>query len=155
VYYCRWGTDTIRGLVAGELSREPQNAALHLFGASSDLVAFGLGAYRPRSEDISGVLDQLFRRYREEGLIMPYTMQDFIRDYIKEHLPELPRDQRVDVLRSLPAEELLAGVPVEERLASIPAEERLAGIPPEEIRRYLDRVTAGQKAPARRPRRKI
>src|SRR5438094_7211980 len=49
VYDCRWGTDTIRVVVAGELPREPHNAPLHLFSAAPELVAFGSGAYRRRS----------------------------------------------------------------------------------------------------------
>jgi hypothetical protein len=44
VYDCLW--DTVRVVVAGELSREPHNAPLHLFSASPELVAFGGGAYR-------------------------------------------------------------------------------------------------------------
>ena len=34
VYDCRWGTDTIRVVVAGELPREAHNAPLHLFSAA-------------------------------------------------------------------------------------------------------------------------
>src|SRR5262249_28014048 len=45
VYDCRWGTDTVRVVVAGELPREPHNAPLHLFSASPELVDFGGGAY--------------------------------------------------------------------------------------------------------------
>jgi hypothetical protein len=154
VYDCRWGTDTIRVVVAGEVSREPHNAPLHLFSTSPDLVGFGRRIYRPRSEFTSGLLDQLFGLYRAEGLIMPYTMQDFVRDYMKEHLPELSREEREDVLRSLPVEERLAGIPPEERLAGIAPEERLAGLSVEQIRRYLDQVTAGYKVQSRQPRRK-
>jgi hypothetical protein len=137
VYDCTWGTDTVRVVVAGELPREPHNAP--------DLVRFGGGRYRRRSETTSQLLEQLFGRFRGEGVIMPYTMEDFKRDYVKEHLLKLPREEREDVLRALPAEE---------RLAGLPAEERLAGLPLEEIRRYLDRAGAGPKAPARKPRRK-
>ena len=54
VYDCRWGTDTIRVVVAGELPREPHNAPLHLFSASPELVGFGGSAYRRRSEKTSG-----------------------------------------------------------------------------------------------------
>src|SRR5436309_4730860 len=49
VYDCRWGTDTIRVLVAGELPREAHNAPLHLFRAAPELVAFVRSAYQPRS----------------------------------------------------------------------------------------------------------
>src|SRR5947208_7935889 len=59
VYDCRWGTDRIRVIVAGELRREAHNAPLHLFSASPDLVGFGSGAYRRRSEQTSRLLEQL------------------------------------------------------------------------------------------------
>src|SRR5262249_33272872 len=95
VYDCRWGTDPIRVLVAGELPREPHNAPLHLFSASPELVAFGRGAYQRRSEETSLLLRQLFERFREEGFAMSYTMEDFKRDYIMEHFAQLtPEEQR-------------------------------------------------------------
>jgi hypothetical protein len=145
VYHCRWGTDTIRVVVAGEVSRQSHNAPWHLFSTSPDLVGFGQRSYPQRSEFTSALLDQLLGRYREEGLIMPYTMQEFMRDYIKDRLPELPQEEREDVLRSLP---------VEERLAGIPPEDLLAVLPLEQIRQYLDRATAGRKAGVSKPRRK-
>src|SRR5581483_6407563 len=75
VYDCGWGTDTIRVVVAGELAREPHNAPLHLFSASPDLVDFGRGAYRRRSEDTSALLVQLFGRLQGEGFAVPFTME--------------------------------------------------------------------------------
>ena len=105
VYDCRWGTDTVRVVVAGELPRERHNAPLHLFSASSELVRFGSVEYRRRSEDTSVLLGQLFERFGREGFAMSYTMADFRRDYIKEHLPQLTAEERRDVLASLPLEE--------------------------------------------------
>jgi hypothetical protein len=67
---------------------------------------------------------------------MVYTMRDFRRDDIKEHLPELLREERRDVLRALPAEELLDA------------------LPEEKIRAYPDRMDAGPKTRARPPRRR-
>src|SRR3954471_16200993 len=81
VYDCRWGTDAVRVVVAGELPREGHNAPLHLFSASRELVQFGRGAYRRRSDKPSGLLGQLFEMLTDEGLAMPYTMDDFVRDY--------------------------------------------------------------------------
>ena len=60
VYDCRWGTDAIRVVVAGELPREPHNAPLHLFSASPELVGFGGRTYERRSEQTSRVLEKLF-----------------------------------------------------------------------------------------------
>jgi hypothetical protein len=142
VYDCLWGTDTVRVVVAGELSREAHNAPLHLFSASADLVHFGGTAYERRSEDTSRLLDQLFGQLRGEGLAVAYTMRDFRRDYTKEHLAELTPEER------------LAGLSAEERLAGLPAEEVLAALPVEQIRKYLDRATAEPKIRSRPPRRK-
>jgi hypothetical protein len=145
VYDCRWGTDTVRVVVAGELAREVHNAPLHLFSASPDLVGFGGGAYRRRSADASGLLEELFGRFRGEGLAVAYTMADFRRDYIKEHFPELSREDLEYVLRALPPEI---------RLAGLPPEARLAGLSVEQIRQYLDRETAGPKTRSPKSRRK-
>jgi hypothetical protein len=181
VYDCRWGTDTVRVVVAGQLPRQAQNAPLHLFSASPDLVGFGRDAYQRRSADTSGVLGQLFERFRGEGLTMSYTMEDFRHDYAKEHFPKLtpkerrealqllsPRELR-EVLQSLPAEhhrevlrslspeerrEILESLPAEERLAGLPAEERLAGLSAEQIRQYLEQLTAARPTQPRKPRRK-
>jgi hypothetical protein len=153
VYDCRWGTDTIRVVVAGELPRKVHNAPLHLFSASPELVAFGQGGYQRRSPEPSLLLRQLFERLREEDFAMSYTMEDFKRDYVKEHFPQLTPEEREEVLRSLPPEERLAGLPPEQRLAGLPAEQRLAGLSAEHIRQYLDRMTARRHATPRKPRR--
>src|ERR1700747_1287715 len=106
---------------------------------------------------------------------MPYTMKDFQREYIKEHLPQLTPEEQEDVLQSLPPEQRLAGLPPEQRLAGLPPEQRLAGLPPEQrlaglppeqrlaglsaeemeqIREYMDRLSAKHPSSPRRSRRK-
>ena len=104
VYDCRWGTDTIRVIVAGELPREPYNAPLHLFSASPDLVGFASSVYRRRSEQTSRLLRQLFKRFQGEGLVMVYTMEDFNRQYAKEHFAQLTPDEQREALQALPPE---------------------------------------------------
>jgi hypothetical protein len=136
VYDCRWGTDTVRVGVAGELPREAHNAPLHLFSAAPALVEFGSGAYRRRSEQTSRLLGQLFERLQGEGFAVSFTMEDFNRQYTKEHFPQLTPKEREEVLRALPPEE------------------RLAGLSEEQIRQYLDRLTAGRPATPRKSRRK-
>jgi len=145
VYDCRWGTDTIRVVVAGELPREAHNAPLHLFSASPDLIEFGSGSYRRRSEQTSRLLGQLFDRLRGEGLVMAFTMEDFNRQYIKEHFPQLTPEEQQEVLEALPPDR---------RLAGLPPEQLLAGLSATQIQRYLDRLTAAPPAPPRKPRRK-
>ena len=159
----------MRVLVAGQLPREAHNAPLHLFSASASLVDFAQGAYRRRSRETSLPLDQLLTGFQAEGLAMSYTMEDFKRDYIKEHLARLTPQEREEILRALPAEERLAGLPPEERrevlqslppkqlrefLKSLPPEELLASLSAEQIRNYLDRQTAPRPPQSRKPRRK-
>ncbi|MFO0927212.1 MAG: hypothetical protein U0736_09255 [Gemmataceae bacterium] len=133
VYDCRWGTDAVRVVVAGELPRETHNAALHLFSASPELVAFGGGAYRRRSADTSTLLGQLAEQLRGEGFAVPYTMEDFRRKYVKEHFPQLTPEEQEDVLQALPLER------------------RLAGLTPEQIQQYLDALKIAPAKP-RKPR---
>jgi hypothetical protein len=135
----------VRVIVAGELAREPHNAPLHLFSASAELLAFGRGTYQPRSEETSLVLRQLFARLQGEGVVMSFTMEDFIHQYIKEHFKELTPEERKEALQTLPPEE---------RLAALSAEERLAGLPAEQIRQYLEQLTAARPAKPRKPPRK-
>jgi hypothetical protein len=152
VYDCQWGTDKVRVVVASELPRTVHNAPLHLFSASPDLVDFGGSSYRRRSERTSLMLGQLFETLRGEGFIMSYTMEDFTRDYVKQHFGKLSREEQEAALQSVPAETRLAGLPPEARLAGMPPEALLAALPVERIRQYLDQVTAAPKARSRKTR---
>lgn len=135
VYDCRWGTDVVRLVVAGELPQEPHNAPLHLFSARPELIAFGGGAYQRRSETASALLDELFEGFQTEGLGM-YTMQDFLREYNRKQFMRMTREEQQEALQQLTVEQ------------------RLAGLSAEQIQEYLDRLTAQKPAPAKKPRRK-
>jgi hypothetical protein len=160
VYDCRWGTDVVRVVVAGQLPREANNAPLHLFSASPELVDFGQGAYRRRSDSTSDLLRRLIQRLREEGFSMSYTMEDFRREILKERYEQATPEERRECFRSLPPEEqraALESLSPENRLEllqSLPPEDRLAGLSAEQIRQYLDHLTAGRPAGPRKPRRK-
>jgi hypothetical protein len=136
VYDCRWGTDTVRVVVAGELPREEHNAPLHLFSAAPELVGFGRSAYQRRSANTSALLALLFEKLQGEGFAMAYTMEDFQRQYAKEHFARLTPEEQEEVLQSLPPER------------------RLAGLSAEQIRQYLDQLTTRPSGGPRKPRRK-
>jgi hypothetical protein len=63
----------------------------------------------------------LFEGYQGEGINMPYTMDDFRKDFTKAHLKDLTP---------------------EERLEGLTPEERLEGLTPEQIERFLDTLRA-------------
>jgi len=91
---------------------------------------------------------------------MSYTMEDFKRDYFKEHFAKLTPEERREVLQSLPVKEcrdVLLWLPAARRrevIQSLRPEELLAGMSEEQIREYLDQLTAGRPAQPRKPRRK-
>jgi hypothetical protein len=157
VYDCRWGLDTVRVIVAGQLPREAHNAPLHLFSASPDLVGFASGAYRRRSDETSNLLRQLFEKFRGEGYAMTYTMEDFRRQFVKEHFAQLtPEEQReaLELLSPKQRREVLEALPPEERLAGLSLEERLAGLSEEQVRQLLEQWAVGHSRQSRKPRRK-
>jgi hypothetical protein len=133
VYHCQWGTDTVQVIVAGQLPREEQNAPLHLFSASPELLGFGQSTYKQHSEVTSRVLGQLFEKFQAEGFAMAFTMADFERQYILDHFPRLTAKEKQQVLEKLSPED------------------RLAGMSAEEIRQYLEKLTAGKRG-TRKPR---
>jgi hypothetical protein len=128
VYDCRRGTDMIRVVVLAELPQSEHNAPLHLFSASREQVRYGAEHYRQRSAETSSLLGRLWEQYRKEGVPVPYTMEDFRRDYTREHLKDLTPEER---LEGLPPEERLKGLPPEERLKGLSLEEQLAALSPE------------------------
>ena len=132
VYECRRGTDVFRIVVANELPSTENNALLHLLSALPDQVRYGESHYRQRSEETSTLLNELFEGYQREGLTMPYTMQDWRRDFILEHFHQLTPEERCKALRELPAEE------------------RLEGLSPKEIEAYLKRHKHDRSSPKRK-----
>jgi len=88
------------------------------------------------------------------------TMEDFNRQYIKEHFPQLTPEEQREALERLSPEhrrEVLRSLPAEERrevLRSLSPEKLLGAFSPEQIREDLDRLTAGRPERARRSRRK-
>jgi hypothetical protein len=147
VYDCQWGTDTIRVIVAGELPRKSHNAPLHLFSASPELVAFGSSSYQRRSESTSALLRQLFDRFQAEGLAM-YTMEDFKRQYAKEHFAELTLEEKREALERLSPEDR------RKLLQALLPEELREGLSEEQLRRLLEQLATGRPDQPRKSRRK-
>ncbi len=114
VYQCQRGTDLIRVVVVRQLPEAAHNAPLYLFSGSEAQVAYGARQYRQRSEDTSTLLHQLFQGYQREGLAMPYTMEDFRRDYAKEHFKDLTPEEQREAIKGLSPEVRLEGLSVEE-----------------------------------------
>jgi hypothetical protein len=105
VYECRRGTDCIRVIVAGQLPLSEPNALLHLFSASAERLGYGREHYCQHSHETSTLILQLLKGYEEEGIAMPYTLEDFRRDFVRSCLKDLTTEERLEALKSLPPEE--------------------------------------------------
>src|SRR5437868_5137794 len=114
VYEVRHFTGLLRLVVVHELPQQEHNALLHLFSARTDLLHYGAEHYRPRSEETSTLLLQLFNRYRLEVELMPDELAELARETIEELLKTTPLKERI---KGASADELLAALSPEIRAA--------------------------------------
>jgi len=61
-------------------------------------------------EDDSTVISQLLEQYSLEGITMPYTMEQFRKDYVKAHIGLLDPEE---ILSKFKIEERLKGLNIE------------------------------------------
>lgn len=132
----------VRVIVAHELPEEEQNALCLLFSADAEPVLYASRHYQQHSPETSGLLLQLLHRYQKEGVVMPYTLEDFKREFTEEFLKELPIEKRLEGLKP---EERLEGLKPEERLEGLKPEDILKTLPQEVIENYLRKIK-GQSA---------
>lgn len=91
------------------------------------------------------MLNRLFDNYQLEGIPMAYTMEDFRRDYVRDHLGVLSPDDRLrgltpdDRLRGLSPDDRLKGLSPDEVLKRFSFDEVLSKFSVEEIRQYLEK----------------
>src|SRR5262249_27230513 len=110
----------------------------------SQPVRYGGKNYKRRSHT-STLLELLMQRYREEGVVMPYTLEDFEREYKGVVIQGIPAEER---LKGMSAEEILKAIPKEEILKGLPADELLAALPPE-TREALARLLKAEGPPSK------
>jgi hypothetical protein len=107
VYDVQWGTRTIRVIVLSRIEKSERNAPWLMFSAESEKVKFGASFYRWQSP-VSGVINKLFRKYQQEGvMIMPYTIEDYQREVKEEVLKSLTEEDLDFVLKNVKLDDLL------------------------------------------------
>lgn len=128
VYQMIWGTHQIRLLVLSEMPETESNAIWNLFSSVPEKFTSGATQYRNRTTDMSSLINKLFEKYRLEGLIMPYTMEDFRREVAREYLETLTVDEVLQLLTT------------DDRLRGLSTDDRLRGLSLEQIRTYLEKL---------------
>jgi len=151
VYEVVWGTHPIRVMVLNEIPEGEQNALWNLFSAVREKVVSAAAHYRQDASDLSSIINDLFENYQLEGLVMPYTMEDYQRDVARRYLDQMSMEERLkglsidDILRRFPADDILQRFSADEILQRFSADERLKGLSPAEIRTYLETLEKPQK----------
>jgi hypothetical protein len=156
-----WRTRHIRIVVLGEVEAHARNAAWELLHPDLDRLRHGVKHYRFRRPSARGLLYRLFWSHVLEDPIMPYTMEDFLRETAdllardpnptlrQAILDRIPPEERLqglspdEVLMRFRPEEVLTRFRPEERLQGLAPEERLQGLSKEDIRKlraYLNRL---------------
>jgi len=137
IYEVQWGSQRIRIIVLSQVPKIKRNAVWQLFSGIVEQVHFGASHYHWRRSDHSTIIKDLYEYYQVEGIVMPYTWEDYYKDFTRRHLDYLTTEER---LKGLPVEERLKGLPVEERLKGLPVETLLQRLPAKDIEAYLKKL---------------
>ncbi len=123
IYDVKRGTDLIRIIVASELATKEENSLLHLFSAASDRVKYGAEHYSFQSHDLSSIINDIFGEYRQEGLTMPYTVEDYLREKARDAIRDMSTEELREIAKRLPAKARLEGLSPNDRLEGLSEEE--------------------------------
>jgi hypothetical protein len=134
VYDVIWGTDTVRLIVLSEIPKGTHNAVWRLFSAKPEAVLQARSQYHLQQPDMSTIVQQLFEYYQQERLNMSYTVEDYKKDFVREHLNLLSTDE---VLKHYSPDEVLKRYSPEEVLKNYSPEEVLKRYSPDDILRNL------------------
>jgi len=123
-------TRPIRIILLSQIAQRPKNALWHLFGANESGFEFGDKHYEWHNLKTKQILNDLYDIYLKEGVVMPYTLEDYYREHVDPYIESLPLAVR---LKGISPSERLKGISPSERLKGISSSERLKGLSPEEI----------------------
>jgi len=129
-----WGVNRIRVIVLSLIPLETKNAVWNMFSAIPDNVRYAWNCYHWQIREITTLIAaELLKKYQIEGVPMPYTVEDFI------------RNAKQEVLQSFTIDERIMGITADELLKKLSLKERLSGLRPEEIEAYLRELQNKQK----------
>lgn len=117
VYRVRWGSRQVRLIVTSQVPKTPNNTLWHLFSHLSEQVAYAKTHHHWQNPHTSSVVNQLFHRYFQEGISMPYTMADFESDTRKWLLKSVKKELAqktlsiTDVLDGFSPDEVVKALP--------------------------------------------
>jgi len=112
-------------LVLSQMSLVQQNALWQMFSGNAVGFEYGDAHYKWHDPEDKSLLNQLYKLYLKEGVDMPYTFEEFHREYT------------MPFIESLPTEVRLKGIPPEEVFKQFSPDEVFKQFTPSEIEAYL------------------
>jgi hypothetical protein len=128
VYDINWGADTIRMIVLSEIPEGEHNAIWRLFSAKPKSVIEARNQYHVHQADMSTIVQQLFENYQQERIDMTYTVQDFQKDYVLDHL------------NIVSADEVLKRYSPDERLKDLSPDDILKNLSPANLKMLIEKI---------------
>ena len=86
---------TVRIIVLSQIPPAEHNALWNIFSNVAENIEFGAKHFEQKRRGMSSILDQLFKRYNQEGVHMAYTLEQFHRDVFLDNLPDMLEDEKV------------------------------------------------------------
>jgi hypothetical protein len=139
VFNLTYGAHQIKILILNRMPRKQRNALWQLFSGTGEGFMYGGQNYHWHSAQDKAILNQLYELYKQKGAVMPYTMEDFTRDFVSEHIHVLSADEVLkryspdEVLKRYSPDEVLKRYSPDEVLNRYSAEKRLEGLSSEEV----------------------
>ena len=146
VYDIVWGTDTIRLIVLSQIPTGEHNALWRLFSAKSESIIQARDQYKMNQPELSTIVQHLFEIYQQEEIDMSYTIQDYQREYVRDHLNLLPTEEVLkrysaeEVLKRYSAEEVLKRYSAEEVLKRYSADDLLDKLSPDVLKAMMQKI---------------
>jgi len=133
-------------LVLSRMAQQEQNALWQLFSGHGQGFKYGDVHYQWRVPMDKSLLNQLYQLYLKEEVKMPYTFEEFHRDYTMPFIESLPFEMRLkgiptqERLKGLAPDDRLKGLAPDDRLKGLAPDDRLKGLAPNEIEAYLRKL---------------
>jgi hypothetical protein len=133
----------IRLIVLNQIVQAEHNLLWHLFSHAMDNIRYAKKHYKPKT-NLSSAINVLYEYYQLEGLIMPYTLEQFQKEVALDHLHFLSANEILkqvpEIMSQAPISERLKGLSAQDILSQVSINELLKGLSKEEIFAFLEQA---------------
>lgn len=136
VYEASCFDSTVHIIVTSDIPLHPRNTLWQLFSGVTENFQYAKEHHDWRDAQTSSVVNQLYDYYVTEGVFMPYTLEDYHRDY-KRYFVRKVRQNLGEVLEEIPPAEVLKHLSPDDIVKQLSPETLLKQMPVADIEAYL------------------